>query len=333
MAPRVRPSSPEFLPVHPYRKSFRALVLVGLIAVLPVAAQQDCPWCGTTGGVAPASIEGVVDLHVHSAPDSGPRSIGSLQLARIARDAGMRALLLKNHYAPTAGLAYLVERAVPGIRVFGGIALNAATGINAVAVEHMARTTGGHGKVVWMPTFDSEHYHRVHQPNPNRVPVSKDGSLLPSVLEVLDVISRYGLALATGHSSPQESLLLVREAKARGIDRIIVTHPLPPPVGMPVEIQKRAAAMGAKLEYSVGTALATNRTWVGTEEEKLAAYVSAIREIGPEHVVISSDLGQSMNPIHTDGLAVFLAKLRKAGFSQEEVDQMSKANPAWLLGL
>ena len=82
-----------------------------------------------------------------------------------------------------------------------------------------------------------------------------------------------------------------------------------------------------------GTALSTNPTWVGTEEEKLAAYVSAIREIGPEHVVISSDLGQSMNPIHTDGLAVFLAKLRKAGFSQEEVDQMSKANPAWLLGL
>lgn len=299
----------------------------------PVPAQQDCPWCGTTGGVAPASIEGVVDLHVHSAPDSGPRSIGALEIARIARDAGMRALLLKNHYAPTAGLAFLVERAVPGIRVFGGIALNSSTGINAVAVEHMARTTGGHGKVVWMPTFDSAHYHRVLAPNSNRVPVSARGELLPSVLEVLDVMATLDLTLATGHSSPEESLLLIRAAKARGIERIIVTHPLPPPVGMSVETQVRAAELGAMLEYPVGTALASNPTWEGTDAEKFSAYVNAIRAVGPEHVVISSDLGQSMNPIHTDGLAVFLAKLLAEGFSQDDVDRMSRLNPAWLLGL
>ena len=309
------------------------IILAALSLSTRVAAQEDCPRCGTTGGVAPASVEGVVDLHVHSAPDSGPRSIGSLQLARIARDAGMRALLLKNHYAPTAGLAFLVERAVPGIRVFGGIALNSSTGINAVAVEHMARTTGGHGRVVWMPTFDSEHYHRVLSPNPNYVPISSEGSLLPAVLEVLDVMAEHNLMLATGHSSPEESLMLIQEAKRRGIDRIVVTHPLPPPVGMPVSMQLEAARLGAMLEYPVGTALESNPQWEGTDDEKLRIYVEAIREVGPENVVISSDLGQSMNPIHTDGLAVFIARLMKAGFSQGDVDQMARANPAWLLGL
>ncbi len=325
--------SPNLLGIVPMPTCRNVLLLACLAATLPAAAQPDCPWCGSDGGVAPASIEGVVDLHVHSAPDSGPRSIGSLQLARIALEAGMRGLLLKNHYAPTAGLAFVVERAVPGIRVFGGIALNSTVGINPVAVDHMARTTGGHGKVVWMPTFDSEHYHRVHRPNPNHVPVSRDGALLPGVLSVLDVISRYGLVLATGHSSPAESIMLIRAAKERGIDRIIVTHPLPPPVAMSVETQQRAAALGAMLEYPVGTALASNSTWSGSEDEKLAAYVTAIRAVGPEHVVISSDLGQSMNPIHTDGLAVFLARLRLAGFTQEEIDRMAKFNPAWLLGL
>lgn len=319
-------------PGFPFWSSI-ALVLACLLLHLPLVAQEDCPWCGTTGGVSPVSIEGVIDLHVHSAPDSGPRSIGTLQLARIARDAGMRALLLKNHYAPTAGLAYLTERAVPGIRVFGGIALNASTGINAVAVEHMARTTGGHGRVVWMPTFDSDHYHRVLRPNQNRVPVSQGGALLPGVLEVLDAIAEHGLVLATGHSSPDESLMLIHEAKERGIERIIVTHPLPPPVGMSVDIQKRAADLGAMLEYPVGTALDSNPDWDLAGEGKFKAYVEAIREVGPEHVVISSDLGQSMNPIHTDGLAVFLARLLTAGFSQEDVDRMSKVNPAWLLGL
>ena len=308
------------------------LVLAALCASPDLPAQQDCPWCGP-GGVAPVSVEGVVDLHVHSAPDSGPRSIGSLEIARIARAAGMRALLLKNHFAPTAGLAYTVERAVPGIRIFGGIALNATTGINPLAVDHMARTTGGHGKVVWMPTFDSEHYHRVLSPNPHHVPVSFEGKLLPAVLSVLDLIAKHDLTLATGHSSPSESLLLVREATSRGIERILVTHPLPPPVGMSVEDQKAAAALGAMLEYPVGTALETNPHWQGSAEEKFQAYVDAIRAIGPGRVVISSDLGQSMNPIHTDGLAVFLAKLLQAGFSQDEVDRMARKNPARLLGL
>ncbi len=272
-------------------------------------------------------------MHVHSAPDSGPRSIDALQLARIARDRGMRGLLLKNHYAPTAGLAFLVERAVPELRVFGGIALNSTTGINAAAVEHMAQTTGGHGRVVWMPTFDSEHYHRVLAPNPRHVPVSREGALLPGVLEVLDAVARHGLVLATGHSSPAESLLLLEAARQRGIGRMLVTHPLPPPVAMSIEHQRRAAQLGAMLEYPVGTALASNPTWEGSEEEKFSAYVRAIRAVGPDHVIVSSDLGQSMNPLHTDGLAVFLGKLLNAGFSEAEVGRMSRDNPAWLLGL
>ena len=130
------------------------------------------------------------------------------------------------------------------------------------------------------------------------MPISADGALLPSVLAVLDKIAEHDLVLATGHSSPEESLMLVREARERGIGRIMVTHPLPPPVGMSIEQQKRAAAWGALLEYPVGNALGSNPTWEGTSEAKLRAYVEAIRAVGPEHVVVSSDLGQSMNPIH-----------------------------------
>ena len=308
-----------------------ALALLAAAAVLQ--AQPACPWCGPGGAGTPARLDGVIDLHVHSAPDSGPRSIDALQIARIARGAGMRALLLKNHYAPTAGLAFVVERAVPGIRVFGGVALNGSMGVNAAAVEHMAATTGGHGKVVWMPTFDSEHYHRVDRPNPDFVPVSRDGKLLPEVLEVLDRIAEYDLALATGHSSPEESLLLIREGRKRGVSKILVTHPLPPPVAMPVEMQREAARLGALLEYPVGTALAAYPSWPVSAEKKFAAYVEAMRALGAENIVLSSDLGQPMNPIHTDGLAGFIGKLLAAGFTQDAIDKMTKSNPARLLGL
>ena len=114
---------------------------------------------------------------------------------------------------------------------------------------------------------------------------------------------------------------------------MLVTHPLPPPVAMGVDQQRKAAALGAMLEYPVGATLDTNPTWDISEGEKFDAYVSAIRAIGPESIVVTSDLGQSMNPLHTDGLAVFLGKLAKAGFSEAELDLMVRRNPAWLLGL
>ncbi len=326
-------SGRKTMPRAPVRRAAGRLLLALVAVIAGLQAQPSCPWCAPGGGGAPISLDGVIDMHVHSAPDSGPRSVDALQIARIARDAGMRAILLKNHYAPTAGLAFVVERAVPGIRVFGGVALNGSMGVNAAAVEHMAATTGGHGKVVWMPTFDSEHYHRVDRPNPNFVPVSHSGKLLPDVLEVLDLIAEHDLALATGHSSPEESLMLIREARKRGIDKILVTHPLPPPVAMPVEMQKEAARLGALLEYPVGTALAAYPSWKIPADERFNAYVEAMRAVGVENVVLSSDLGQPMNPLHTDGLVGFIGKLLGAGFTQADIDKMTKSNPARLLGL
>ena len=280
-----------------------------------------------------AQLEGVIDLHVHCAPDSGPRSIDAFDVARLARRNGMRALLFKNHYTQTASMAYLVAQQVPGIEVYGGIALNRSVGgVNPVAVERMAVSTGGYGRVVWMPTFDSEHYHRVFKPNPQFVPVSKDGKLLPEVLQVFDVMVEHDLALATGHVAPAESLLLIQAAKAKGINRIIVTHPMPKPVAMSIADQKKAAAMGAFLEYPFNPTLPADPNWPGGQVA-MDEYAKAIREVGPEHVILSSDLGQPMNPVHTEGLKAFFAALLERGFTQAEIDRMSKRNPATFLGL
>lgn len=280
-----------------------------------------------------AQLEGVVDLHVHSAPDSGPRSIDAIEVARLAKRHGMRALLFKNHYTQTASLAYLVSQVVPGVEYFGGIALNGSVGgVNPRAVERMALTSGWRGKVVWMPTFDSEHYHHNLRPNPGHVPIAKDGKLLPETLEVIQLIAKHGLSLATGHSSPAESLLLIEAAKAAGVERIIVTHPMPEPVSMDIATQKKAAAMGAFLEYPFNVTLAPRAEWPGGHVP-WERYIPAIREVGPEHVILSSDLGQQGNPVHTDGLIEFRKRLLDAGFSVAEIDLMMKTNPAKFLGL
>src|SRR5580704_15862477 len=98
------------------------------------------------------SLQGVIDVHAHVDPETIPRSIDALTLARMAQVEGMRAVVFKNHFFPTTGIAFLVHRIVPGI-------------------------------------------------------------------------AREDIALATGHISPEESQVLIREARGMGINRIIVTHP------------------------------------------------------------------------------------------------------------
>jgi hypothetical protein len=273
------------------------------------------------------TVTGAVDLHVHADPDSMPRSIDAIDAARAARSRGMRALLLKNHYEPTASLAYLVRKEVPGIEIFGGIALNRSVGgVNPAAVERLARVKGQLTRAVWMPTFDSENQVRQSREQRPFVSVAKNGALLPEVLEVLSIIARNHWMLATGHSSPEENLLLVREAKRQAIDRILVTHAMLAPVGMSIPQMQQAASMGAYIEFVYNALLAPANI-------KLDEYVRAIRAVGPAHCVLSSDLGQAGNPLHADGLASYFSGLRAKGFTEAEIDVMGKTNPGRLLGL
>src|SRR5260370_18478836 len=101
-------------------------LVLGFAAALSTSGQEN-------------PLAGVIDIHVHSAPDSTPRSIDAIDLARLAKTQGMRGLVLKNHYEPTASLAYVVRKEVPGIEVFAGVDLNLSVGgINPSAVQHMA---------------------------------------------------------------------------------------------------------------------------------------------------------------------------------------------------
>src|SRR5467141_3057562 len=113
-----------------------------------------------------AALTGVIDIHAHSDPDSRPRSIDAIDLARLAKARGMRGLVLKNHYESTAALAYVVRKEVPGIEIFGGIDLNRSVGgVNTAAVERMVMMKGGWGRVIWMPTFDAENQVRYSKEN------------------------------------------------------------------------------------------------------------------------------------------------------------------------
>jgi len=273
-------------------------------------------------------LRGVVDIHAHCSPDVMPRSIDGIELAKLAQKHGMRAIVLKNHYEPTVTLAFLAGKAAPGLVVFGGIALNRAVGgINAAAVERMVRVKEGNGKVVWMPTFDAENQVRVSGEKRPYVSVSKNGRLLPDVVEVVRLIAANDLVLATGHSSPEENLLLIREARRQGVKRIVVTHAMLSPIRMSLSQMQEATQLGAMIEF-VGNALIGQ-----TKSAAFRDYAEVIHKLGAGHCILSSDLGQAGNPLHPDGLLQLFAGYREAGLSFSEIEQIAKANPARLLGL
>ncbi len=331
----------------------RSSLAIGLAAMLWCAATPAGQ--GSAVGINRARLlDGAIDVHVHSYPDDRPRSIDAIEVAKLAQARRLRAIVLKNHYDSTAGLAFLVRKVVPDIEVFGGVALNLTVGgINAAAVEHMAAVSGGWGRIVWMPSWDSENsIHKLARKPFAFVPVAHckglpfwidypkpcpdGGELLPEAKEAMQVIattktrdSNGDLVLATGHNSPPEVKLMVKEAVRVGVKHIIITHPLLDIVDMtPAEI-KETVAMGPEIyaEFTSGFGNPNARPDI------VKRYVEGIRAAGVEHAFVSSDTGQLNSNWQPDALANCAKVLRANGFTERELDLLFKINPAKILGI
>ncbi|NES83634.1 MAG: histidinol phosphatase [Moorea sp. SIO2B7] len=286
----------------------------------------------------PVDIKGTIDFHVHSAPDVTQRSIDDFELAEMGADAEMRAIVLKNHFTPTADRAVLANKIVPGIELFGGIVLNHSVGgINPRAVEVMYQLGQGRGKVVWLPTIDADYHLKVFHKPGQGIKVAQGEKLLPETEEVLKLIAEYNLVLGTGHISPEEVKLVVEGAHSLGIKNILITHAMADVPGLSREDMQEVANLGAFLELTYvnnlmgkNAVVKAHRNWHQVSLEQMA---EAIKTIGAEHFVLSTDLGRKFDPLPVDGYKLFVEGLRKEGISQVEIDLMSKDNPAQLLGL
>ena len=281
------------------------------------------------GVVGAQTFEGIVDIHAHADPDVTGRSMDVLEMTKIYKDQGLRGFVIMNHFDSTAGLAYLAKKEAPELEIFGGLVLNHLVGgMNQHAVEHFLRIDGGLGRIVYMPTVNSEYdVKNSDDPRPF-VRISEDGKLLPEVLEMLDLIAKHPLVLSTGHSSPEEILLLIRAAKERGIKKILATNPVPQL--MSVEQMKEAADLGAYIEFIYYSASPSRR---GGPPHTMEEYAEAIKAIGPARCILSSCGGQDWMPVHMFAWMEFFQAMREHGLTEDEINLMAKTNPARLLGL
>src|SRR3954453_5248089 len=230
----------------------RKLVLPALLATLglylntPISAQVGFP--PPPPKVSPAA--GTIDMHVHSHPDVFGRNMDDIDVARIAQAKGMRGIVLKNHVTTTADRAALVMKVVPGIEVYGGIVLNKAVGgVNPDAVEWMHRMYGGRGKIVWLPTFDADkHIKTLVDKTKSGLVVAPNGQVTPEMEEVLKIIARENLVLATGHVHAEEVVAVAKRARELGVKNILVTHGLTNIPGLTMDQAKQVAQMGGYIE-------------------------------------------------------------------------------------
>ncbi|HEY6524863.1 MAG TPA: DUF6282 family protein [Solirubrobacteraceae bacterium] len=289
-------------------------------------------------------LRGAYDTHIHVAPDVVPRIVDDVMLARRFAALGMDGFILKSHYTATAERAAVVRAAVPGIRALGAIVLNRAVGgLNALAVEVAAREGA---RTVWLPTVDSvNESHERDAPAGVRVPVwvklqlelreqgieippvpvvDDGGAVLPETRAVLERIAHHGLLLATGHLARDEIFAVVEAAQEQGCEQIVITHPEFPAQSLSVEDQQALAGRGALLERCMTTPHTGKIAW----EE----WIAHIREAGPEHSILSTDLGQVFNPPVEDGMAIMVDRLLDAGFNDEEVQVMAVANTRRVAG-
>lgn len=273
-------------------------------------------------------LRGVIDMHIHSAPDIRPRSHDDFGLAEQAVRAGARAIVIKSHLASTTDRAWLVARRYPRLRVFGSITLNPSVGgINPHAVE-AALQLGG--KVVWLPTLHSVR-HRQLRGLSGGVETVAGGRPVPPLIDVLKLIAEHGAVLGTGHLAPEEIFVVAEEARKRGVERIVVTHPESDVVGMALRDQRRLVDdYGVFLERVYAQpAGAVEGGW----RLNLETNLQAIREIGHASTIVSTDGGQAELPPWSECLAAYIRYLSDHGVGAEAIDTMTRRTPAKLLGL
>ena len=290
-----------------------------------------------------SAIEGGYDVQVHVAPDVIERRIDDLDLAKEFLAAGLKGFVLKSHYFPTAERAAVVTKAVPGIQAYGAIVLNHSIGgLNPVAVELAGRSGC---RIVWMPTVDAANETAGRPGGPEKklpfwakiqlelaatglnpppmTVIGDDGALTPPARSCLELIRKHDMILATGHLGRREILALARAAREIGLRRVIVTHAEFPSQSLTAAEQVELADLGATIEHCFTTMHTGKAPW--------AEVIESIRAVGPERCVISTDLGQTINPPVAEGFAMFAQTLLDAGFGAEQIRRMAVTNPAALL--
>jgi imidazolonepropionase-like amidohydrolase len=290
-------------------------------------------------------VKGAIDLHCHSGPSVLARYLDDLEAMQEAAEAGLKAVLLKDHYYSATPVTHLLNKHFKhlGVLMLSGIPLNNTVGgLNVHAVEHGIKLGA---RLVWMPTFSSANHidhHKQDQHFTDKFPQTKKkmldpipltvldaaGKLKDEVKEILDLIAEADVVLSAGHLHISEIWPLFEEAHKRGVKRLLVNHPTYV-VDASLDDMKELARQGVYMEHSMCM-------WVPGSKFKFyePQFMREIIEAGTvERTILGSDLGQEGNPRIVDGFRHVIELCLELGYSEEQIRKMTSTNAATLMGI
>ena len=190
------------------------------------------------------------------------------------------------------------------------------------ANETAGRLDGGSEKLPFWAKIQRELAAEGISPPPLSV-IDESGAVIESARRCLERIAKHDMILATGHLGRREIFALVRTARDMGLKKVLVTHAEFPSQNLTGDEQRALADMGALIEHCFTTTYTKKAPWDAT--------FANIRTSGVSRTVISTDLGQTINPPVAEGFGMFAERLLDAGFSTDEVRTMAVTNPTRLV--
>lgn len=274
--------------------------------------------------------KGSIDMHIHPGPDPlADRPLDSVKVAYMARNAGMKGIVLKSFSYNTASDAFLIERNLtPELRVFGSVVIGyTTTGGLAHAAETIEAMAKIGCKVLWFPAMDAKHC-RTYLGREGGISILDDHkNLKPEVYDILKVAKQYRMVVCSGHMSYEESTKMFDAAIELGITKMVATHPLAELSRFTLEEIKELAAKGIYIEHVYGTLMPR----LGSMDP--SDYVDCVKLVGAERSLMGTDLAQVWDMSPADGMRHFIAMMIQFGCAPEEVELMCKKNPAILLDI
>jgi hypothetical protein len=280
-----------------------------------------------------------IDCHTHGGSDPMERLLLEDDIGIDYTRAGMRAMVVKTWYTPSASRNALVQKIVNryaaehGLRpvlCYGGVVLNYSMGgFNPEAVKKCLGFPGM--KYVWMPMVDSYHHRRVVYDDWSGYGLSfldDNRKVLAVVQDILRIIADNDLVLASGHYPYRDTAILVEEARRFGVTRIEIIHPAHIHSKHTIAQMKEQAGRGAKLMLSGLGAMA-----FPLHESGPLYAAQIVKEVGADNLLYGSDFGQLQNFPHVTANRWMIKLLLAYGCTKEELRQVFQVTGARLLGL
>lgn len=278
-------------------------------------------------------VSNFIDLHAHIGPELLQRKYTAQTLWDSEKDK-LAAIAIKNHMYATSPFIGKTKKPV----FIGSIVLNNFVGgLNPDAIK-AAAALSKNPIIVWFPTIHAKNFlqksryeipvewaEKGFRPRDSDtvIPVevlTLDGELNTKTINVINTIKSVGAILATGHLSWRESAKIVEEAVRRGVEKIIITHPIYQLIDMPLVVQKN-------LTKNKGVYIEQSWSMYAIDKVPIQKIARQIKRVGSGKCIITSDTGQVNSPSPSAALREFMKNLKKQGISEEDIQIMGRRNP------